>query len=424
MDDYVQYHNSDTMGELSHSERSGFGVSTNKSVSKLMGSRIWLISGTGKPRKYHLCYYFFVDTIEPLDRISDFKFSLNGEQGKSFERAILISDFPWFKGFLKSQQNFSMGLRKIEVVFVDKLEKVVSDHEVQNLGIDEQIQKTSVGFDNSETNQKDELALARIESLTVNEYKAAFTVTREQMAESDLFMLKAHYESPNYDITATQLASKVGFPSFTTANLRYGLLAGRLLQFFQIQFESYVNINALTYLDNLNGEWHWILRPQVIQALHELKWFGDAQNSNVLQEIEQFQSSYAALPETTRESIIQSRIGQGQFRASLVKYWRGCSVSGCDQIELLRASHIKPWRDSSNAERLDLYNGLLLLPNLDACFDVGLIGFDDDGKILISNKLSEAVLLELGINSSLKLLRIEKRHGEFLRFHRENIFRS
>lgn len=149
----------------------------------------------------------------------------------------------------------------------------------------------------------------------------------------------------------------------------------------------------------------------------------DSTQPNVLQEIEQFKDSYETLQETTRESVIQSRIGQGQFRASLVDYWQGCSVTGCQQIELLRASHIKPWRYSSNVERLDKYNGLLLLPNLDACFDSGLISFDDEGKILISSRLDETILLQLGVNSNLKLLRVEQRHKEFLCYHRENIFR-
>lgn len=150
----------------------------------------------------------------------------------------------------------------------------------------------------------------------------------------------------------------------------------------------------------------------------------DMPKPNILQEIEQFKDSYETLQETTRESVIQSRIGQGQFRTSLVRYWQGCSVSGCKQMELLKASHIKPWRDSSNAERLDVFNGLLLLPNLDACFDSGLISFDDDGKIVISSELDESTLSHLGINSNLKLLRVEQRHKDFLSYHRENIFRS
>ena len=91
----------------------------------------------------------------------------------------------------------------------------------------------------------DELALAQIENLTADDYKAAFTMMREQMAESDLLMLKAHYKSPNYDITATQLAYKASFPSFETANLKYGLLAGKFLEFFQIQVQKYVKLKCI-----------------------------------------------------------------------------------------------------------------------------------------------------------------------------------
>ena len=54
---------------------------------------------------------------------------------------------------------------------------------------------------------------------------------------------------------------------------------------------------------------------------------------------------------------------------------------------LLRASHIKPWRAASGAERLDKFNGLLLTPNLDLAFDQGLISFDDHGQILLGEDL-------------------------------------
>lgn len=148
----------------------------------------------------------------------------------------------------------------------------------------------------------------------------------------------------------------------------------------------------------------------------------DNEQVNVLEEIEQFKDSYKTLQGTTREAVIQSRIGQGQFRTSLIAYWQGCSVTGCQQIELLRASHIKPWRCSSNTERLDIYNGLLLLPNLDACFDSGLISFDDNGKILISSKLDQSTLRQLCIDSNLKMSRVEQRHKDYLQYHRENRF--
>jgi len=77
--------------------------------------------------------------------------------------------------------------------------------------------------------------------------------------------------------------------------------------------------------------------------------------------------------ETERWSQVRTRIGQGEFRKKLITYWNGCAVTDCKLIKILRASHIKPWRFSTNAERLDEYNGLLLLPSIDSLFDAGLI---------------------------------------------------
>jgi len=119
----------------------------------------------------------------------------------------------------------------------------------------------------------DELAFKKIEKLTADEYVTAFTAIREQMTESDMQMLQAHYQSPDQIITATELANKVGFTNYGAANLRYGILASKLLEFFQIRLDEYVKINALAYLNNPNNEWEWTLRPQVVQALKKLKWF-------------------------------------------------------------------------------------------------------------------------------------------------------
>jgi hypothetical protein len=83
-------------------------------------------------------------------------------------------------------------------------------------------------------------------------------------------MLRAHYEASNHIITATELADKVGFANFNAANLRYGLLAQKFLEFFQIHLTEYVKINALVYLNNPEDEWEWTLRPQVTEALAQL----------------------------------------------------------------------------------------------------------------------------------------------------------
>lgn len=71
------------------------------------------------------------------------------------------------------------------------------------------------------------------------------------------------------------------------------------------------------------------------------------------------------LNETEKTSLINARIGQGKYRKDLINLWGGCSVTGYEDYKMLVASHIKPWSFSTNSERLDKFNGLLLLPNLD-----------------------------------------------------------
>lgn len=125
---------------------------------------------------------------------------------------------------------------------------------------------------------------------------------------------------------------------------------------------------------------------------------------------------------TTRETLIKARIGQGQFRAALIEYWRNCAVTGCDFIAVLVASHIKPWRDSTNVERLDPFNGLLLTPNLDQAFDQGYISFEDNGEVIISSRLSTSTKRALGLASDFMLRSVHARHLPFLHWHRSRVF--
>lgn len=128
------------------------------------------------------------------------------------------------------------------------------------------------------------------------------------------------------------------------------------------------------------------------------------------------------IPITEKQNLTLSRIGQGKFRNELIIYWSGCSISKLDKINLLVASHIKPWRESNNFERLDVFNGLLLLPNYDKLFDKGYINFDDKGKIRISKYLNDNDLKILNVNPEIKLINIENKHKEYLEYHNENCF--
>ena len=127
------------------------------------------------------------------------------------------------------------------------------------------------------------------------------------------------------------------------------------------------------------------------------------------------------ITETERINEIKCRIGQGLFRQKQIKYWNKCAVTGFDDISFLLASHIKPWSYSNNIERLDVFNGLLLTPNLDKAFDAGFITFSDQGLIFISSDFKKPE--QLGINKNMKVS-LKSEHLPFMAFHRENVFRK
>jgi hypothetical protein len=97
----------------------------------------------------------------------------------------------------------------------------------------------------------------------------------------------------------------------------------------------------------------------------------------------------ASIDETEKIALAKARRGQGQFRRRLIDHWKGCAITGCKEQSLLVASHIKPWATSTNKERLDPFNGLLLNPTWDRLFDQGLVSFEDDGSLMISPYLSQ-----------------------------------
>ncbi|MBI3168263.1 MAG: HNH endonuclease [Chloroflexi bacterium] len=252
---------------------------------------------------------------------------------------------------------------------------------------------------------------------------------KETSTEPVIQILSFLFNSDGYGASGREVASALNYKHHAPLNRIIPDFSKRILKKYPFIDPPHRGNGTIRYWHvpflGTDGEdgFVWILRPELAEALPQVfQNISKDKKLTVLQEIEKLKHSYETLQETTREAVVQSRIGQGQFRTSLIGYWQGCSVSGCSQFEILKASHIKPWRYSTNEERLDVFNGLLLLPNLDTCFDSGLISFKDDGKIMISSKLSEATVLQLGIDLNLKLSQVEEKHKGYLRFHRENIF--
>ena len=100
--------------------------------------------------------------------------------------------------------------------------------------------------------------------------------------------------------------------------------------------------------------------------------------------LREFEKQTRGLPRATEaERLVRAAGRAGRVpRSTHGLLGRPLRVTGCAEPLLLRASHIKPWaRCATDAERLDVKNGLLLAAHLDAAFDCGLIDFDAAGQI-------------------------------------------
>jgi hypothetical protein len=125
------------------------------------------------------------------------------------------------------------------------------------------------------------------------------------------------------------------------------------------------------------------------------------------------------LNSTAKALLVEARIGQGTYRADLMKLWDGkCSLTGCDIPQVLIASHAKPWAESSNKERLDAFNGLLLSAHIDRLFDTGLISFCDKGRLLVSEEVNADSLASIGLSRTASLRFVRKEHLQYLAAHR------
>lgn len=125
-----------------------------------------------------------------------------------------------------------------------------------------------------------------------------------------------------------------------------------------------------------------------------------------------------------RDQLVKARRGQGIFRNNVRMNESRCRVTGLTDRAHLRTSHIKPWKDSSDAEKLHGCNGLLLAPHIDHLFDRGWISFTSAGDLMIAKDLNPDVLHVWGISEGLNVGPFSQKQDEFLEYHRTHVFRS
>jgi hypothetical protein len=131
-----------------------------------------------------------------------------------------------------------------------------------------------------------------------------------------------------------------------------------------------------------------------------------------------------SLETTEKEALVQARRGQGLFRRRVQGIESRCRVTLVTRDEHLRASHIKPWRDSSNEERLTGENGLLLTPSIDRLFDQGFISFQGDGILLLSPVAHSESLRKMGVSTDqeVNVGEFTRIQSSFLEYHRDAVF--
>lgn len=122
-----------------------------------------------------------------------------------------------------------------------------------------------------------------------------------------------------------------------------------------------------------------------------------------------------------KEAIVKVRVNQSNFREKLIKKDPTCKICGMKNISLLIASHAKSWKESSAKEKLDENNGFLLCPNHDILFDKHLISFDINGKIIISESISDEDKDKLNINDNI-IIYLNEEQLEYINYHRKKFF--
>lgn len=149
----------------------------------------------------------------------------------------------------------------------------------------------------------------------------------------------------------------------------------------------------------------------------------DKKKDRYIANVERIKQRLASLTETERKAYIKQRVGQGEFKKILLdKYACKCALCGITTQPLLVASHIKPWSKSSNSEKLDPNNGLLLCAHHDALFDKGLLSFAADGTPVFSSLLKEDDRAQLRLDE-IPNLEVPEEMKPFLLWHRNHLLK-
>jgi predicted restriction endonuclease len=178
--------------------------------------------------------------------------------------------------------------------------------------------------------------------------------------------------------------------------------------------------------DRANGSKSWSYNGELLEEIHNR--IRQERDEDAIQAREDFVEQQIIkdinLDDTTRTSLVKSRIGQGTYRGNVLRIENKCRFTGVEEPKFLKASHMKPWRDCATAqERLDGFNGLALTAQYDDLFDGGYFTFEPDGTMIVSPQLSQLDFEMM----SIKLMNVGSFRSEqlpYLEWHRTRVFRA
>jgi hypothetical protein len=300
-----------------------------------------------------------------------------------------------------------------------------------------------------------------VDDFTVEE--VADAIRKAGLSDRALTMLAGHATAPNRALSRLELARTVGGSTVNVTNSVLGAAIGKIAVQIDptllgewrpddgtrrdwVMFANFGPARWTPLPDDEPDGWVFVMRPTLAHALvaagrvtaaAELDedavavlegMYGEEDGElwapvDMISEIASAEAELDGLSETERISIVAARLGQGVFLDRLIDAWDGaCAVTGVTFLPVLIASHIVPWVDATNEERLDPDNGLLLAATLDRLFDAGFITFDDDGAIRISPVVPEDEYAAMGVSKELRLARVPEGSRQYLARHREEYF--
>ncbi|MEH0353151.1 HNH endonuclease [Rhodococcus qingshengii] len=157
------------------------------------------------------------------------------------------------------------------------------------------------------------------------------------------------------------------------------------------------------FLELENGETLWLAgQDELIESEIE---------KSLTQKLEmRMQEGGTVSLETTQRLLMSNvRVGQHRFAHEVLRNHQyrcvfcglSAKIDGRRRPRLLTASHIKPWRDSNDDERLDHRNGFTACPTHDVAFDTGLITVDKELNLHYAPGVENEMLTEGPLRAAL-----------------------